>query len=311
MLSVLSWVAGILLLLLGILMLFGIPLAGVSLIIAGGILLPPVNKMLSSTMGIVLSAKIKGTFVIILLVGFAIVLVQGQNKEFEKLAEQQRLEQAAKAEQERQAVITEFKVGREEIFASARDALSANDYEKIISEYSQYAIAEDEDLKRMMTQAQKALAEVRKAEKTEHILAELKSLPTAQFADNLVRYKQLLELHPKSKAYKDKVSFYSDKVEEERRVRAAKASAAAKAKELTNKWTYTSRSNEMSDRNAKFASVLMRVHPRDGVLSDQRTIALNQYFGATRGAFYNNYVAQRRCAFRSPCTKRVNLSLNS
>jgi uncharacterized protein (UPF0297 family) len=61
------------------------------------------------------------------------------------------------------------------------------------------------------------IAEIEKAEKTESLLAYLKSLPSSEYERKRRLYQQLTTLHPENEEYRSKVRFYTEKVNQEGR----------------------------------------------------------------------------------------------
>src|SRR5690625_4531722 len=57
------------------------------------------------------------------------------------------------------------------------------------------------------------LAEKQKIEKTESLLAKLKTVPASEFGQNKNLYQQLSKMHPSNEKYKEKLAHYTAKVE--------------------------------------------------------------------------------------------------
>ncbi len=68
-------------------------------------------------------------------------------------------------------------------------------------------------------------------QKTKNLLATAKKTPASDLSRNNSIYKELLALHPDNKIYKDKVDFYTKKVNEEEKIRKAKRERENKIKE--------------------------------------------------------------------------------
>jgi hypothetical protein len=76
-------------------------------------------------------------------------------------------------------------------------------------------------------------------EREAQLVAELKTIPVAEFEENFTRYSELLEISPDNRKYQQKVLFYSEKikaVERAKRIeREDKAKALAEQKESEKK----------------------------------------------------------------------------
>lgn len=72
--------------------------------------------------------------------------------------------------------------------------------------------AEMEKSKAEMRDKKDEMETLTRAQETEQLLAELRTLPVSKFAENLSRYERLLELHPGNETFAHKVNFYSEKL---------------------------------------------------------------------------------------------------
>src|SRR5690625_484223 len=167
----LNWVFGVLFLLAGLLSLVESPLGGLCLIIISFLLLPPLRKFVYSKTNKELPVKARAVTIFALFVAFGVFVGQAQDKKEQELAAQQAQEQAEKAAKVRQETIDYYNQNKDAILAKANEDLSQKDYQAVISQTSKYLVAGDEQLQKINTTAQAAIAEKQKIEKTESLLA--------------------------------------------------------------------------------------------------------------------------------------------
>ena len=72
--------------------------------------------------------------------------------------------------------------------------------------------AETEKSKAEMRDKKEEMETLTRAKETEQLLAELRTIPVSQYAENLSRYERLLELHPGDETFTRKVAFYGKKL---------------------------------------------------------------------------------------------------
>lgn len=223
----LNWVFGVLFLLAGALSLIESPLAGLCLIAAAALLLPPVRNFVYSKTNQEFPVKARAVSVFVLFMGFGFFAGQAQERREQELAAQKAEERGEKAAQLRQERIDHFNANRDQIIASVEKAITDEDYQAAISQSNKYLVAGNKKLEKLNAQAKNERAAIQKAEITEKLLAELKSIPVEEYKKNKSLYQQLLSMHPNNDLYKDKVEFYSNKIKEDKR----KKIAAEKRKE--------------------------------------------------------------------------------
>ena len=219
----LNWIFGVLLLLTGLVFLIELPLAGLSLVAISLLLLPPVRSFAHSKTNKEISVKARAISILVLFVTFGVFVGQSQEKE--------KAEQAA---QLRQQNIDYFNANRDQIISSVKASLSAKEYQSVISQSAKYLVSGDKELSQMNALAKARLAEIQKAEKTEQLLAELKTVPTEEYKKNKNLYQQLVSLHPDNETYKNKVRFYSGKIEGAKQKRLA---AEARKKQIERQFS--------------------------------------------------------------------------
>ena len=121
---ILNWVFGVIFLLTGVLSLVESPLAGLSLITAAALLLPPVRNFVYSKTNKELPVKARAISIFILFMAFGFFVGQAQDRKQQQLAAQQAQENAEKAAQLRQENIDYFNANRERIMSALKTALS-------------------------------------------------------------------------------------------------------------------------------------------------------------------------------------------
>lgn len=305
---ILNWVFGLIFLLTGVLFLAESPLAGLSLIASAALLVPPVRDFVyvKTNKEIPLTARAISIFILFMAFGFFVE--QAQDRKQQQLAAEQAQEQAEKAAKLRRENIDYFNSNRERIISDLKTALSENDYQTVIANSNKYLVAGDKELEQMNVQAKKELAAIQKSEKTEKLLDEVKGVPTSEYEKNRDLYQQLLNLYPENALYKSKVAFYAEKIEEDKRKRAAEAAASAEARMLTAKWTYRASDDPMSSRKARYANInsentVSFDFPYQGLqrgtlmLRDHPTYGHDVIFSIERG--------QILCQSYSDCTIRI------
>jgi hypothetical protein len=211
-----NWVFGVFFLLTGLFFLVELPLAGLCLIVAATLLLPPVRSFAYSKTNKVLPVTARAIAIFSLFLAFGVFGGQSQEKKAQELAAQQ-------VAQLRQKNIVYFNANREQIISAVKKALSEKDYQSVISQSNKYLVAGDKELKQMNAQA-----------KAEKLLAELKGVPAQEYEKNRSLYQQLLSLHPDNELYKTKVAFYAGKVEEEKQKQIA---AEARKKKIESQFS--------------------------------------------------------------------------
>lgn len=240
----LNWVFGALFLLTGVLSLVESPLAGLCLIAAAALLLPPVRNFVYSKTNKEFSVKARVISIFILFMAFGFFVGQAQDRKEQELAAQQAQEKSEKAAQLRQENIDYFNANREQIVSTVKKALSEKDYQSVISQSNKYLVAGDKELEQMNAQAKNELASIEKAKKTEKLLTELKGVPAQEYEKNRSLYQQLLSLHPDNELYKTKVAFYTGKVEEEKQKKIAAEARKKKIETQFSPWDGSHRNLE-------------------------------------------------------------------
>ena len=100
--------------------------------------------------------------------------------------------------------------------ADVKKAIEAEEYQKAISLSSKYLPTGNSQLSALNSQAKKEQADKQKTEKTNNLLAKLKSIPESGYEQNKNLYQQLASLHPSNTNYATKLKYYTQKVTEEK-----------------------------------------------------------------------------------------------
>lgn len=224
----LNWIFGVLFLLTGLFSLVDSPMAGLCLIAAATLLLPPVRNFVYTRTNQTLPVNARAISIFVLLIAFVVFIGRFQDRKEQELAAQQARERAEKAAQIRKENIDYFNANREQIISAVEKAIAEKEYQSAISQSNKYLVSGDAELQRMNAQAKEELAAI---QKTEKLLSELNGIPATEYEKKRNLYQKLVKLHPDNETYKQKVAFYSDKIEEEKQKQAAaEASAEARKK---------------------------------------------------------------------------------
>lgn len=92
-------------------------------------------------------------------------------------------------------------------------------------------------------------------QRTDEILAELRTLPSSEARKNWDLYKQLVEMHPDEQQYQDKLGLYSQRLEEQRIREQEEARAATERRRLAGKWSYQKSIDSMTSAVTRTASI--------------------------------------------------------
>ena len=213
---ILNWFFGCLFLLAGLFTLFTNLLAALALIAISVLLLPPARSFIQSKLGKDLSPKVRIISIVVLFVIYGIFVGESPEKKDQDLAAQKakaRAEQVAKIKQQN---INYFNANRDQILSEVWSAIDGKEYEKAIGLAKRYLPANDPELASLNKEAETILADIKKKEKADNILSELKTVPSEEYEKNMALYKELIFLYPGNEKYSEKYKYYSKKVEEEK-----------------------------------------------------------------------------------------------
>jgi len=228
----LNWVFGVFFLLVGVLSLVESPLGGLSLIAASALLLPPVRNFVYLKTNKEFPLKARAISIFILFMVFGFFAGQVQERKEQELVAQQAQEKAEKAARLQQENIDYFNANREQIISHIKSTITQKDYQTAISQSNKYLVSGDKELVQLNTQAKNNLSAIQ----TEKLLAELKSVSTEEYEKNRRLYQQLLNMHPDNELYKNKVTFYSRKIKEEKEKQIAAEARKKKIKSQFSAW---------------------------------------------------------------------------
>jgi hypothetical protein len=244
---VLNWVFGISFVFMAIMMAMSVPLAGLSLAVIALLLLPPVRTFTYSKINKELPFKFRAISIFALIIISGVLFGNISDKEAQAYAEQKALKQAEKVAQIKQENLDYFTANRERIILEAKASLESEDYQLVITENEKYLVSNDSEIENIVSSAQEKLSNIRalaeaelekakKIEKTEQLLAQLKKIPASEYEINRDLYQQLVALHPENVSYKNKVTLYSDKLENEIQKRLAAETRIAQIKRQFSGW---------------------------------------------------------------------------
>lgn len=246
----LNWIFGLSFLLIGLVSIIDSFLAGISLVAISFFLLPPARNFIHSKTNKELSPKSKAISIFILFIAFSIFVSQSQSQKAQELAAKKAQEQAEQILKIQQENIAYFNDNREKIIDSIKQELSKKKYDSVISLSNKYLITDDTELNELNLLAKNKIAALKKDVETKRLLDLVKTLPSSELVKNNDIYKQLLTLHPDNKKYKDKVAFYSGKIEQQEKERIAKEERKAKIESQFSAWDGSHRNLERTVKNA-------------------------------------------------------------
>lgn len=212
------------------------PLGGLIVIAASLFLIPPARDFVYSKTNRSMSLGARVGTVVGLLFIASLIVGQDASSQAQRKAEQEAQAQAELAAQAKQANIDYYNQHKEEILAKAGEALAAKDYKSVVEQTNKYLAAGDEQLKRLNTKAAEIIAAEHKAERTDSILTQLKSVPASEYEQNKNLYNQLVAMHPDNAQYKEKLAHYNNKIAEEQRAIAAAAAKKEQIKKQFSAW---------------------------------------------------------------------------
>ncbi|MFZ3193227.1 MAG: hypothetical protein WA154_08465 [Moraxellaceae bacterium] len=211
-----SWVLGIFFGILSIPAFFESLMGGLCIVAMSALLLPPVRTAVYLKTGKELHFRDRAALIIFFLpLFFTLFSMQAENKKTAELAAQESKQQAEQAAKSLQEDINYFKKNREKIISSVSAALSEKNYQSVLSQSTRYIEANDDELNSMYAEAKKYIDEKNREEKTKELLSKLKNIPASRLKDNQDLYRQLVAINPSNSAYREKLKYYSRKVNEE------------------------------------------------------------------------------------------------
>ncbi|WP_404357039.1 hypothetical protein [Methylotuvimicrobium sp. KM1] len=105
-----------------------------------------------------------------------------------------------------------FNNNKEKVLASIKEYFEKGDFKTVVSESEIYLSANDKELEELYNQAQNEIVII----KTNEILKLLKNIPMSEYEKNKNLYAELVNYNPNETKYKDKLKFYSKKLQEQK-----------------------------------------------------------------------------------------------
>lgn len=206
--TIFNWAAGLFFLLGGIGSLFDTPLAGVCLLVAAALLLPPVRKMIFY--------KTNKKFPAILRIAavFSMFVLFGHfTNEHERSISAQ---EVAAEEKVKEEAIKEFNSNKSATITAINELIENAQYQEAISETNKLLSTNDPDIGELHSRAQSLQNELDKSLRTEELLSDLASSLEFNHEKRRDIYSELTRLHPNNEEYRESLSFHSEKVIERR-----------------------------------------------------------------------------------------------
>ena len=232
----LSWLFGILFILSGLITLTESPFAGITMIAASFLILPPIRNFVYGKTKKELSFKARSLTAFVLLAVAGMFIGQSQDKKVQELAANEAKEQAEKIALIKKQNINHFHTNKELIIATLKTEFNSKNYQEVISKSSKYLASGDAELSELHTAAKENLNKIQKDKKTKNLLTELKKTPAKELEKNKKLYNQLVSLHPDNKKYKGKVEFYSKKIEKQKEIKLAAEARTKNIKTQFSAW---------------------------------------------------------------------------
>jgi hypothetical protein len=208
----LNWIFGILFLFVGIYSLSYAPLAGLAMILASLLLLPPVRTYVHAKTNIVLSVRLRGIAIFFLFVAFGIYSGQGLDKE-------SATNQARELEKQKQAFanmqqknIDYFNQNSAQILAEIKNAITGRDFKKAMLLSLKYLPSKNQELIELNNEAKSAQAVIDRKAESDKLIDRLKTAPDSNIMLKRDLYQKLVNLNPENSEYSKKLSFYNSKV---------------------------------------------------------------------------------------------------
>lgn len=243
---ILNWAFGGFLLLVGVVIAVQAPISGGTLMLASFFMIPPIREFFYSKTNKEISIGYR-SLIIIILFGIGITTIpptppptEAQIQERKLAKEKAEVERIKKIENQNIKYFEEHKV---KILTEIGLEIQMGNYKEAISKASKYLPSKDEELigrdkeakdsleKKQKEQREQAVAKAKKQEEErlakvqlereasiKRITEELKTTPPAKYKQNQNLYSKLLSYEPENKKYKEKVKFYTDKVNKEKEI---------------------------------------------------------------------------------------------
>ena len=223
--TTLSWFFGLAFLFIGFVS-FRDPGAALCFIAISLLLLPPVRKKAFQKYSVPITTKQRSISIGVLIVASFFFIGQSSEQRAEEIAQQEQQEAKEKAAALLQEKRDSFEANREKIIASLRSSLEEKDYRGVIAQAKEYLPVQDPEVAEINKQANMKLVEIQKQKRlaqqeaenekrTESILGQLKGIPVSAYRSNQRLYQELVDMNPSVPLYQEKLSFYSNKIQEQ------------------------------------------------------------------------------------------------
>ncbi len=206
--SYIRWVGTFLLGLLGLALVFAVPISGILVLLSAVTLSPPINQKIKPILGAQYLSPI------LLVAGLAMIIVDSNIQSEQRRAELAAREAAQQGEK-RQQVLAElaakkqqFLKQRDSILADLEGLFSDQQYQAVVTQGDKYTYL-DADVKRIVNQAQKALKQAADEKKTQETLAELERTDESDHSKKERLYRLLEQQHPDVAEYKKKRIYHT------------------------------------------------------------------------------------------------------
>lgn len=212
--KIIYWALTALFGLIGLTLIFSVPISGICYLLVAAIFAPPITETLREKFNITLSGKVKTLVTLLLFIGALIAPTYQAKNELVTL----RAEQAAEEKNQKEIVLSEklakFKNEKEMIFASIREHSSNGNHTKALALSKEYEFVGDSDLVTVTEDVKRVQFEDKKKRETEKILTRLKTIPATNIETNRNLYQELITYHPSNSTYQSKFDKYNGLVKQ-------------------------------------------------------------------------------------------------
>lgn len=233
--KLLLWLVGIFFVMTGISLFTLSYKAAISVILASLFLIPASTEFFYKKTTISIKPKIKFLIVSGLLIS-APILVNQEEKERDNAiaAAQAEAEAKRKEAQEMQsinAIKKHFFENKESVISSLKSDFENKNYEAAISNAEKYMITGNTEVIDIYKNAKSALNAIQIEKRTKELLEKAKKLPSSETEENKNLYQQLVSMNPNNEKFKEKLSYYADKLQKKQKEEKEKAAAKLEREE--------------------------------------------------------------------------------
>jgi outer membrane PBP1 activator LpoA protein len=213
----LNWLFGTLFLFAGLALTFTASVGGgVCLACITLLLLPPVRDFVHTKTRKTMRPRTRAILILVLLMASSLFTGFDSHRQEAKVT----AERVALAKQEKADY---FRTHRDQIISDVTRDLKAGDFQAATSQAGKFLDMKDRDITDLYAQAQAQI-----------LMAELKTVPREKYRTNQRLYARLVDLCPNNQKYRDKLSYYTSKVDAEDEKRRA---AALRSKQVENQFS--------------------------------------------------------------------------